>query len=426
MNRVTTAFHYGVQRLRSGVTPEMIERAADILERPWSDVRRYLEGRIEANYPVGDSSGFDWLRSQPVRTKEHYRRNRAPGGGVNRIMTEQRHTSGSSGRPFTFRRDRSMTAWMDGAMWAVYGWYGIEPGDRMARFWGRPLSSMAAATRRMADLLLRQRRMSAFDVTPERSRSFFRRLLAWNPDYAYGYPTLMEEFTEHIRSRGEDGRRLGLDVVITTGELLRDATRSRLEEFFGCPVADEYGCSESGILSFECHEGQSHLIPVAALAEVTSDGSSEGDVRDGRILITDLYGDVMPFVRYSLDDLGRWSPASRCQCGRDLPCLEVITGRMDGFIVKPDGQKVYDAILAYSVPEGVAQFQVRQTALDELTAKVVVAEGFDPEEVLRACKVRWGEVLGSQMRIAVQAVSDIARHDSGKRRYFIPLKGVDP
>lgn len=423
MSRFAERLYFGIQRLRGGVTPDMVDRAAGLLDRSWEEVRDYVERRIERNYGLGRVAGLDWLRDRPVRTKEDYRSAGDAGGGSRLLGTgETRHTSGSSGRPFEFQRDRAMTGWMDAAMWAVYGWYGIEPGDRMARFWGRPLSGIDAVKRQVADAVLRQRRMGAFEVTPERSRAFFGKLLDWRPKYAYGYPTLMREFVEHLRASGEDGRELDLDVVIATGEVLDASTRASLEDFFGCPVANEYGCSESGILSFECEESSPHLIPVAAYAEVGGGDPESRGVREGPVLVTDLYGDAMPFVRYALDDVARRHPASECGCGRELPRFEVVTGRRDAFIRTPEGAKIYDAVLAYSVPEGVAQFRVRQTAMDRLDGRIVVAEGFNENAVVEECRARWSDAVGSTVRVGVRAVDRIRREESGKRRYFVPLE----
>lgn len=424
MSMVGKGVYYGIQRVRGGVTPGMVRRAAHMLDQPWPEVRSYVERRLERNYGLSEAEGFEWLAARPIRDKQDYRAeyNEAAASGILRSR-ETRHTSGSTGRPFEFHRDRQMTAWMDAAMWAVYGWYGIEPGDRMARFWGRPLTGVDALLRWVADRVLCQRRMNAFDVSPDRSKAFFDDLLQWDPKFAYGYPTLLREFVEHLRAAGEDGRLLGLDVVITTGELLDDATRHALTEFFGCPVADEYGCSESGILAFECPAGTPHAIPIAAYPEVSSGDPRPAEVHAAPVVVTDLYGDSMPFVRYRLDDRAEMHPSERCDCGRELPVLNVYTGRVDSFIRMPDGGRVYDAVLAYSVPHGVAQFQVRQTRVDRLEGVIVVGEGFKEAEILDECRTRWQEALGSAIRVEVEAVDQIGRHSSGKRRYFIPMNG---
>lgn len=425
MERFAEGLYYGLQKLRGGVTREMVERASDLLDRPWDDVKAYVERRLERNYDLGDRSGLRWLREQRVTTKDDYRdvENGSPSLSE-RFFCERRRTSGSSGEPFSFWRDRRMTAWMDAAMWAVYRWHGVGPGDRMARFWGRPLAGLDSVTRPVADAILRQRRMNAFNVSPEASRAFYRSLLEWEPDFAYGYPTLIRDFVEHLRGFG-DGQELDLEVVVTTGELLDDSTRRAVGEFFGCPVVDEYGCSESGILAFECSEGTSHLVPIAAYAEVMDEETGGRDTHRGTILITDLYGNVSPFVRYALGDVAVVHPPETCGCGRELPQVDVMAGRTGEFIRTPDDRRIYGAVLAYSVPAGVAKFRVRQTAIDELEGEIVVAPGNEETDVVDACRQRWQEAVGDALRVEVRSVDHIGRNSTGKFRYFVPLDAGD-
>lgn len=422
MGRTAKSLYYGIQRLRCGVNRDQVKRAVELLESPWIEIDEYVERRLKKNYEVEASEGISWLTNQPITDKDVYRRRGMDQGLLTRIKSERRRTSGSSGKPFTFRRDRRMAAWMDAAMWAVYKWYGVEPGDRMARFWGRPVTGIDRLKRRVADRLLRQRRMSAFDVCRDRSEAFYSDLLSWGPTFAYGYPTLIREFIEHLKGAGKDGQALDLNVVITTGEVLSDSVRQTIQNFFGCPVANEYGCSEGGILSFECKAGFPHFIPVATYAEVLDESTDTSGVREGPVVITDLYGDVRPFVRYRLNDVARLYPPSECECGRQLPRLEPIAAREGGFIRTPKGQKIYGAVLAYTVPQGVAQFQVRQTRVDQLIGAIVVAEGSDDGIVLEECHQRWSKVLGPEVEIELDVVDGIDRGSSGKLRYFIPLE----
>jgi phenylacetate-CoA ligase len=166
-----------------------------------------------------------------------------------------------------------MLAWMDAAMWAVYGWHGVGPGDRRLRFWGLAQAGAERVKRRVADALTGQLRLSAFEIDPVRSSAYFARALRFRARYAYGYPTLIARWAAQCADQGLSGKALGLRCVITTGELLSHANRDFLAGFFGCRIVNEYGCSESGILAFQCESGTAHIIPVAAWPEVVdSDG----------------------------------------------------------------------------------------------------------------------------------------------------------
>ena len=80
-----------------------------------------------------------------------------------------------------------------------------------------------------------------------------------------------------------------------------------------------------------------------------------------------------------------------------------------------------DTVLAYSAPEGVAQFIGKQVSLDTLDVDVVVLPSFDPGETIENFRRSLTKTLGPEMRVTVRAVGSIPRETSGKLRYFIPL-----
>jgi phenylacetate-CoA ligase len=232
----------------------------------------------------------------------------------------------------------------------------------------------------------------------------------------------MRSFADLCRERHIDGKDLGLKLVISTGELLTESARSHLREFFGCRVVDEYGCTESGILAFECEFGTMHTIPVAAYAEILS--REEGDCQmdlEGEVVVSDLFGELLPLLKYRLHDRGHVSDAS-CRCGRELPALSIKSGRIDSFIETPRG-KIYDAILAYTVPREVQRFKVYQTDENHLRAHIVTRPQWGDHDIATKCKLIWEEVIGPEMVVSVEVVDDIPLEDSGKLRYFVPLRG---
>lgn len=415
------AVYYAVQRARGGVTRGMIEEARRVLESPRAEWEaRALERLRSTHAGLRDWSSVDAVapveRSALLERGAELARLHA---GSRRV--DVRRTSGSTGTPFQFAKDRLMTAWMDAAMWAVYAWHGVYPGAPHARFWGVPLQRGKRAKVQVSDRLLHRVRISAFNLTRDSVVEYFRALRRQRPVYAYGYPTLMKTFAELARAQGLDGRELGFRVVISTGEILPSALQSELAEFFGCRVMNEYGCTESGVLGMECERGTMHVVPVAAWPQVvTASGAQTVDGEEGEMVVSDLYGATLPLLRYRLHDRGTRGPAT-CGCGRELPSLALSSGRSDSFIRTPRGP-VYDAILAYTVPPGIQRFKVYQTAPERLEAKVVPGVGFVQAQTPAECRRRWQDVLGPGMEIEVETVPDIPLEPSGKLRYFVPLQ----
>lgn len=426
MQGIYANVYFAGQRARGGVRREMIARAGRLLDAPWETLAAYLDGRLRAVH--GHHARREgWLQRQPlvVRTQLLDEVARLTAGGRLPPGVERRRTSGSTGTPFAFVKDREMSAWMDAAMWAAYAWHGVAPGAPHARFWGMPPAPRARLKVRIRDQLMNRRRVSAFELGPGQVDAHFHALRRLRPAYAYGYPTLMRAFAHECRARGLDGRELGLRRVISTGELLTPDTRALLADFFGCRVVNEYGCTESGVLGMECEHGTLHAVPVAAYPEVVDDaGRPAAPGQPGEVVVSDLYGAVLPLLRYRLHDRAR-PAAGGCACGRALPALRVDMGRIDSFIQTPARGPVYDAILAYTVPAGVQRFRAYQLAVDRLAVDLVPGAGFDRHATPRSCQARWEQALGPGMHVAVRTVQDLPYEASGKLRYFVPMSSAD-
>ena len=169
----------------------------------------------------------------------------------------QASTSGSSGVPFFFARDRYTHA----RTWALiadrYGWHGLNLGSKQARFYGVPLEFWPKLRERAKDLLMNRVRFPVFDLSENRLEAYRRRIVRGRFDYLYGYTNSLVEFGRHV-TRG--GRPLAADAptlkaCIVTSEMCTAEDRRRLETAFGVPIINEYGASETGLIAFEDPRG---------------------------------------------------------------------------------------------------------------------------------------------------------------------------
>jgi phenylacetate-CoA ligase len=309
---------------------------------------------------------------------------------------------------------------MDAAMWAVYGWHGITPDSRQARFMALPVRSRDRRRRVWADRLYSRARFNAFEINESKSKKYFHELVAFEPTWVYGIPNLILRFVEYCIEAGLDGTDLGIQTVVCTGELLTDCARSELQAFFGARVVNEYGCSESGILSFECELGTPHLVPWAVHIEPDINQEEETGRAASGILLTDLFGESFPLLRYRLADTAELKKSS-CRCGRNLGVLRPTGGRQSAVIQMPDGREVFSSILAYSVPPEVRRFCARQVSRVELRIEVEPKPGIKAGEAMAAAERSWTSALPGMPYIRVRIVDQIESEASGKLRYFIPL-----
>ncbi|WP_412540842.1 AMP-binding protein [Longispora sp. K20-0274] len=124
-----------------------------------------------------------------------------------------------------------------------------------------------------------------------------------------------------------------LRALFVGGEPLSAARRARISEIWGVPVVEEYGSTETGSLAGECEHGRMHLWSDRAIFEVYNPVlktvSPEGA---GQLVVTPLYREAMPLLRYNLEDNVEVSYAD-CPCGWLLPSVRVLGRSAFGYPV---------------------------------------------------------------------------------------------
>lgn len=364
---------------------------------------------------ITDSRIISLMSELPLQSKEMMRAAMKAEGRPKGIAVDYRSTSGSTGLPFQFYKDRTATGFMDAVLYAAYAWHGIRVGDPQARFWGMPISSKDAALARFKDLLKNRIRFSAFNLSDTAKDTYYQDLQSFKPAYFYGYPSLMAAFCNYLRERKQGLKSVPLKAVIGTGEYLYQHERDLVEQVTGVPFINEYGCTEVGIIGFECCHHNLHVMSSNIYLEIIKDGKPVLD-QEGDIHVTELHAKSRPFIRYGLGDRGMLC-SEPCRCGSALPVMKVLSGRKDDYVATPDGRKVYDAIFAYTLKKGISQFKAVQTALDRIEISIIPTDEYSPELGKRYISDLQKQ-LGASMIITLKLVDKIERERSGKLRYF--------
>lgn len=327
-------------------------------------------------------------------------------------------TGGSTGQAVTVVKDRDALAREMAATQLAYGWFGIRPGDRSARFWGSPPSFWRRLRAAAVRLAVRRVNFSAFAFNEQDLETYWQRCLAYRPAFFYGYVSMLETFAEFVRRRGYDGRSLKLRSIVTTSEILGAPQRKLLEEVFGTRVQNEYGCGEVGPIAYECERGALHVMVENLFVElIKDDGQPAGPGETGEVVVTDLNNRATLLIRYRVGDYATWGTA--CDCGRSWPTFERVWGREYDFVLGPNGRRYHGEFFMYIFEDlrddaiDIRQFQVVQTDAHTLVVSLVLADtsGRSARAVRRAFEHR---IPG--MRIEIKSVESIPRATSGKLR----------
>lgn len=397
------------QRWQRPRLEEMLHRAATRVP--------YYRDHWRARRADGDDSPWEELSNWPLLDKEQVRRE--PRAFLADDTSERElfrlTTSGTSGTPVTtWRSRRTMRAWYALVEARSRRWYGVDRRMPWAILGGQLVTP---AEQREPPFWvwnagLRQLYMSALHLSPDNAEAYAEALERHGVRHMYGYASSMYALASMLQDRNV--RPPQLEVAVSNAEPLHPHQRRKIGEVFGCPVRDSYGMSEIVAAASECDHGRLHLWPDAGVVEIVGgeDGSPVPRGRSGELVCTGLSNLDMPLVRYRVGDRGALS-ASRegCPCGRGLPVIERIEGRVSDNLLTPDGRRVFWLNpVFYDLP--VREGQIVQTALAKVHVNVVPGAGFD-DACERELRDRLVQRLGS-VDVVVHRVDEIAREANGK------------
>ena len=324
-------------------------------------------------------------------------------------------TSGSTGQPVTFKRT------------SITGLFFAALNLRYHLWHGRDFSAKVAKISRLAD-----------PDGPGGSRNWVpgyvsgptvqldirktvSEQLAWlervKPDYLLTYSTNLRALFQRC---GETGLRIpSLRGVANMGEVLEPDVRAMCREVWGLPIVDAYSAEEVGMIALQCPEHPHyHVQAESVLVEILDDEGQPCEAGEmGRVVVTDLHNFATPLMRYDIDDYAVLGEP--CSCGRGLPVIKSVLGRVQNMLTLPSGEKLwppYDLIfhdtLGKSIPS-IRKAQLVQRTLRDIEVNLVVTRPVTAEEEAEA-KRALGEAMSDAFAFRFVYVDEMPRPRSGK------------
>ncbi|WP_430399731.1 phenylacetate--CoA ligase family protein [Flavobacterium sp.] len=279
-------------------------------------------------------------------------------------------TSGSSGDPFVFAKDKEAHAITWASIIYRFGWYNIDFNKSyQARFYGIPLDTIGYYKERLKDLLSKRYRFPIFDLSDEKLDGVLQHFKSKKFDYINGYTSSIVLFGKYLKSKNIILTDVcpTLKVCMVTSEMLFDEDKIILEKYLGIPVVNEYGASELDLIAFQNPKGEWQVNAETLFIEVLDENNQPvPNGVEGKIVITSLYNKAHPFIRYEIGDVGVLDEKSTAK----KPILKKLIGRTSDVALLPSGKKSPGLTFYYitkSIIEddgNVKEFIVRQTKLD--------------------------------------------------------------
>lgn len=404
-------------------------RLASVIEHCYNTVPLYRRFMDERSLTPEDIRSVEDLVKLPILTKEIIRANYPElviSSSFRPSQLIETTSSGSTGEPFKFVLSKEEKARKWAGLYRFWAWAGYELGDRIVSITAFPPRAFKKAsllryleTRYSGILGLYATELSADNV-----KSFIETISRFTPKVIRGYSSTLHYLAQSLTERGV---KLQVSAACTTGETIHDFQRELIEAAFGCKVYDGYG-GEGMEIAGQCgHDKNYHINAEDVIVEILDeDGRPCEPGVEGQVVLTDLNRYSMPLIRYNIQDLAALS-GKQCVCGRGLPMLERISGRLTDVGVTPSGKLISSylfSILFRELVPRVKQFQVVQEKRDHLVVYIVPGDGF--QEVSEYVRSSIRERVGSEVSIDIKTVEEIPVAPSGKRRLFISKCGIKP
>jgi phenylacetate-CoA ligase len=328
------------------------------------------------------------------------------------------HTSGTTGKQLTLWITRESYEREYSFRWHHYSWCGVKLGARRAYFSGHPVLDPDRQGPPFSRLNRAERSLlfSSQHLSEKNLYHCIKELEPFGPDLIEGYPSAVYLVAAYMNAHGINSIRPR--GVYLTSETILDFQRKAIEEAFGCKVFNWYGNTERAGNITECPEGSLHVQMEHAVTEIIGpDGRPAPEGEAGEIVVTGLGNFAFPLIRYRVGDAAAPTRKS-CSCGRSGPLVSRLVGRIEDYIVTPDGRYFGRLDHIFKDSERVREAQIIQDRIDHLLFRIVPRPGFDQKDMAQIlCAAR--ERMGSAFHVEIQLTENIERGPNGKFRFAV-------
>lgn len=335
-------------------------------------------------------------------------------------------TSGSSGDPFVFAKDKFCHALIWANIMRRFNWYGIDFNHSFqARFYGMPLDFISNKKLRLKDFFSNRYRFNIFDFSDNGIQKMIKKFESTKFDYINGYTSTIVLLAHYLKRNNLflDTICPSLKLCVVTSEMLFEEDKRLLEERFRIPIINEYGSAELDIIAFENPDGVWKINSETLFVEIVDENNTVLPYgKEGRIVVTSFYNKAHPMIRYEVGDIGILDEKSTPK----NPILKKLIGRTNDVAILPSGKKS-PGMTFYSITKklfdddgNVKEFVIIQTKKDtfeiEYTSEVELTES----EISKIKSV-FTTFLEPNLNFIFNRKTAIDRAKSGKLKQFKSL-----
>lgn len=394
------------------------EKLREIIRHSYDTVPYYRELFEKLKLKPSDIKTIDDLPKLPTLKKEVVRERFKDMISTvwpkNKIVSG--HTGGTTGTALELAYSKKAIQWQ----WAVWQRhqrrFGINERDSKITFGARdivPLNRMTPPFWRRI-VPMNRTYVSIHHMTTENMPILVDYLNTRNVKAYSGYPSGLYLLANYLLEN-DIKLKYPPQYVVSGTESLLSYQRLALEKALSANVTDQYGASEyCGNIS-ECEEHSYHVDMEFGVVEFVADDNLPPEQK--QIILTGLHNPVMPFIRYQIGDVATIRPGT-CTCGRESPMVTQIDGRIEGYVITPDGRRLGRLDVLFKDTSSIREIQLVQEKIDSVTMKIARRPEYTVEDEKKLIE-NLRKYVGDIIKVDVEYVAFIQREPNGKIRQVI-------
>jgi len=244
-----------------------------------------------------------------------------------------------------------------------------------------------------------------------------KRIDHFRPDVLIGYGSYLETFFKTLFFRSIS---MHLPkVLIYVAEAMTVEGRTFIEEKFGIQILSQYNAVEAFKIGFSCEDRKGfHLHEdLCHVKVIDSNGKKMVSGEKGEVVISNFINHGTVLLNYRLGDIGSLSE-EKCPCGRNLPLLSELEGRVEDILFLPDGRFIHPrAIWGVVKKRGeVLRYQLIQHELGRFELRFVTVNKETYSRIVDEILPDLRSILGDAVTIEFKYCEELKPQEGGKFR----------
>lgn len=436
------------QASRETLEKSQLDRLSKQLEYVYSSSDFYRQRFDDAGFQHNELKNVGDLRQLPLLTKEDLLADQIkhPPYGGRLCVSEDKITmliltSGTSGIGQEAYAMTRQDITFGGSAWA--NWYyrcGLRKGDQLLLTW--PLGTNSGP--QGAFLGAYKLGANTLPIAPYDTKSKLETYMQkFNPAGIVVTPAYLSHLTVLCEELGIDPKAQfpNLKAIMIATEAYPISWAQRMETIWNTRLFELYGnTQQSGLAAGGCEtsvinekgeRGCLHLDEWNTVFEVldreTGEHVSPGE--EGELVLTNLFREGSPLIRFRTSDRVRFLPHGTCSCGRPTNCIEAGTVARYDDMMKIRAQNIWpeavDALI-FAHPE-IEEYQGRVSVNHRGREEVEVEIEFKSEDLPEEAKTKLLQTLSEELRHGVGVSMELseAAHGSLERFEFKTRRWTD-